>query len=776
MSIIKSIKKGLWSRSSTWEGGIIPSTNDTVEIYHEVKNDVPTITVSGLNVKPSGKLTFRSTDSHTFQTNKNVVVEGILHLTPADPSKIHILRFINVDESRFVGDGDTPIDSDIGLWVINAGKLILKGSEKQSWTNSISSVFAGATSIDVVSSTDWQIGDEIVIAPTDTPPQYPQDWDDKTGTLTDSYLPKFERRIVTSITGNTVSFSTPLIYDHLAVNSAITSSLGNSNRNWTPEVANLTRNVRIEGTKDDYKGVGYEWQTYHRAHIFIKSSMPPTIRYVEGKWLGPRQLQGGSRPNFVSGRYGLHFHHGEENTNGTKVIGCSFHDIGNKVYVPHGSHGITMTKNVAFNSLGAQFWWDFQHQTHNLILNKNLMMASRLSGVSNTCQGMELGQGDGNSAINNVAVYCNSGDLHGAAAFVWDADNEGVWKFENNLAHSCVAGIFVWQNSSFNHTIIDYDSYNCIEAISHGAYGNSYMYVGGHHYKSKIFNEAVAGNTAAVLFMNIFSDAGGNPYCAKVVESPIPSADFITNKFTQCIFRNYSSAPIEMAGQLPDGHPEKQYKFVDIVNCDFPTGTGYAFVDNDLEPVSNNTKVRVQPVTGQSYQTVKQNGILVNSNISPFAPTNYGTGAGLTGNYYNGSNFSSLAFTRVDSMIMFQQWSYDISSAPNGIHHLINYGGAFSVRWTGKVQPQFSETYTFTLQGKGNHKLWINGTQIINMTSEFGDNADSIASSPINLQAGQLYNIEVQHYDSSNPKGCMLFWECPSLGVMSNVPMSQLYV
>lgn len=60
---------------------------------------------------------------------------------------------------------------------------------------------------------------------------------------------------------------------------------------------NLTCNVRIEGTEG------------HRAHVFIHSSQPQSIRYAQLRYMGPRQADGGYT-SLVLGRYGLHFHMG----------------------------------------------------------------------------------------------------------------------------------------------------------------------------------------------------------------------------------------------------------------------------------------------------------------------------------------------------------------------------------------------------------------------------------------------------------------------------------
>jgi hypothetical protein len=53
-----------------------------------------------------------------------------------------------------------------------------------------------------------------------------------------------------------------------------------------------------------------------------------------------------------------------------------------------------------------------------------------------------------------------------------------VWRFENNIAHHNSAnGIFVWQNSSFDHVIDGFRGYaNDNSDIDHGAYSNKYRY------------------------------------------------------------------------------------------------------------------------------------------------------------------------------------------------------------------------------------------------------------------------------------------------------------
>src|SRR6185503_19824374 len=104
----------------------------------------------------------------------------------------------------------------------------------------------------------------------------------------------------------------------------------------------------------------------------------------------------------------------------------------------------------------------------------------------------------------------------------------------------------------------------------------------------------------------------------------------------------------------------------------------------------------VQPLHGRPFAVKRadQAGDMIKEwngrrrQIEAFAPTIWGNGNGLTGEYYNGSNFNTPAFKRIDPNISFYEWS-------KGVHHAVT-GDRYSIRWTGQIQPQYSEAYTFT--------------------------------------------------------------------------------
>ena len=74
--------------------------------------------------------------------------------------------------------------------------------------------------------------------------------------------------------------------------------------------------------------------------------------------------------------------------------------------------------------------------------------------------------------------------------------------------------------------------------------------------------------------------------------------------------------------------------------------------------------------------------------VAPFiriVPGGGGGGTGLNGEYYDNMNFTQRKLTRTDATVNFD-WGLGSPNAAVGVD-------TFSVRWTGQVQPQFSETY-----------------------------------------------------------------------------------
>ncbi|GHT88547.1 hypothetical protein FACS189474_3990 [Bacteroidia bacterium] len=145
---------------------------------------------------------------------------------------------------------------------------------------------------------------------------------------------------------------------------------------------------------------------------------------------------------------------------------------------------------------------------------------------------------------------------------------------------------------------------------------------------------------------------------------------------------------------------------------------------------------------------------------SPLTP---GDGNGLKGEYYSGKQFNTLVLTRIDEQINFN-WGLDApdASLPKD---------KFTVRWTGKVQPQYTDEYTFIIRSDDGVRLWVNGVRIIN---DWTERAITETRGKIALEAGKLYDIQLEYLENEYDAIVTLEWECGNL-VRQLIPKSQFY-
>lgn len=724
LATIVTAQSGTWSSPATW-GGRLPAEDDIVQVLsgHIIVFDMAEAQVGGLYVKEGASLIFEADQSAVMTSTANIIVEGSWKMRPSSASVQHVLRFTGIDESKFIGGGMDVVKSDTGLWVMGAGQLDLEGSHRVPWVRSSGAIAEGATTIMLQDEVNWQTGDLICIAPSGSPAN------------NSAIASGFEERTISSVNGKRVTISEALKHAHPQVD-----------KRWTAEVMNLVRNVRIEGTPGGH------------THLFIRSSAVQKILYTAFRYIGPRQNKGGSEvTELVPGRYAMHFHHCKDGSRGSLVEGCVVRDAGNHCYVPHISHGITFSGNIAYNVLETAFWWDPGDPTHDVLYNGNVVArCDFLRGSLNmnaenaptfSSSGFALNTGDGNVCINNVVIAGGQGDYADGGAYNWEAViNEGVWVFRNNMAHHCDNGLRVWQNSTRNHVIEDFFAYYNGMGVFHGAYANSYTYNGGKLYGNPFIIKAASTNSNRVRVEHIEVDGAGMiDNGVEVIHSPL-AGDKPVLLLGVSIKGCRANALVDSAA--PEVHS------VDIVNCNIE---GNILLHPDAAPGET---IRVQPLQAPPYQITKRG----RENIPAFAPSLWGAGKGLKGEYFNSTDFSRPAFTRIDSNISFTEWSA-------GLHYAIT-SEVYSVRWTGFLLPQYSEAYTFYLGAGGGFRLWINQQLIADEWEEHFPGL--FASRPVSLDAGKPVEIRLEFFNRNGGTGMGLLWTSSSLP-LEYVPQSQLY-
>ena len=151
------------------------------------------------------------------------------------------------------------------------------------------------------------------------------------------------------------------------------------------------------------------------------------------------------------------------------------------------------------------------------------------------------------------------------------------------------------------------------------------------------------------------------------------------------------------------------------------------------------------------------------ASATPITPPPPGTGTGLKGQYYNNIDFTVLRKTRTDATVNFN-WGTGGPAAGIG-------ADTFSVRWTGEVQAQFTETYTFYTVTDDGARLWVNGQLIID---RWFDQGPTEWSGTIALTAGQRYTIQMDYYENAGGASAQLLWSSPSQ-TKQIIPSTQLY-
>ena len=182
------------------------------------------------------------------------------------------------------------------------------------------------------------------------------------------------------------------------------------------------------------------------------------------------------------------------------------------------------------------------------------------------------------------------------------------------------------------------------------------------------------------------------------------------------------------------------------------TGTSYS-----------DTAVSVGTTYFYVVSAVNPTGESPNSNQASAAPLAGGTGAGLAGQYYDNIDFTILRVTRTDPTINFD-WGTGSPDPSIGVD-------TFSVRWTGQIEPLFSQTYTFYTETDDGVRLWINNVLVID---RWIDQGPTEWSGTISLSAGQRYDIRMDYYENGGGAVGRLRWSSASQ-LKEIVPQSQLY-
>jgi hypothetical protein len=164
-------------------------------------------------------------------------------------------------------------------------------------------------------------------------------------------------------------------------------------------------------------------------------------------------------------------------------------------------------------------------------------------------------------------------------------------------------------------------------------------------------------------------------------------------------------------------------------------------------------------------QIQRQQGSVRLSNDAPHAQFK---GQGLAGEYFSSADFASEpAWRQVASRVWFEParkgFAWPTSEAKPTVA---------AARWTGQLEPKFSEDYTLSIYAKGTVRLWLGGKLLLDANSKEGAFHKAFAE-PVRLTAGQRYALKMEWTGPADGQ-CHLNWESLSQRI-EHIPSAALF-
>ncbi len=386
---IISNQSGNWFEASTWQENRIPGTGDVVKIKqgHSVHyNGINNAPLAALGIK--GALTFDTSINTSIKAGTILVYrEGKLDIgTLSDPIKPNVKAEIIIANRPLATSAPDPATGisdplQYGTGLVVLGEVNMHGKEMQpTWVRLAQESQAGQNTIVLEMSPDgWSVGDKLVLPDTRQVPLV-RKWQIDPVTPIDLHL---EEAVISGISGNTITLSQPLQYDHLAGRDTDGSIVG------MPHIGNLTRNIIVRS--EDPNGVRGHGMFTERAAVDIRYAAFIDMGRTTAEPLDNTIIEDGVVTHIginQIGRYPIHAHHlmGPINSDNT---GYQFVLIGNAIdngakwgIAIHNAHFGLVDSNVIYDIEGASLITEEGNErenefTNNFAVKVGTMIASR---------------------------------------------------------------------------------------------------------------------------------------------------------------------------------------------------------------------------------------------------------------------------------------------------------------------------------------------------------------------------------------------------------------
>lgn len=429
-----AVLPGSWSNPATW-GGVLPGVEDDVIIPAGIS-----VTLNA-NVECGG-----------------ITVGGRLEVERADRTLLCDSLFVQGSGSVFeVGTATnrflqkftltlkglpTETVMSMGAKLLGAqqgGTLRIHGRDRTEWTFLGANATAGATSITLSDTIDWQVGDTILITSSRLA------WNEA------------ETRTITAVSGNTVSFTPGLSFPHNG--STTTRTRSGDGKSWTAnlraEVGLLSRNIKIQGdAASETSGFG--------GHIMVMpGSGVSGYAFIQGVEL----FRMGQKS--AIGRYPMHWHMCAQDGAGQYFKDNAVHRSFNRAITIHGTESTLVDNNFCYDHLGHGIFLEdgserFNVITRNVVLGSMRPLAGeeviQTDNAFNTIQNRSPSSfwitNPNNTFTDNIAAGThgtgfwfafpkkplNASATHPRFSSM-EPYKEPLGAFDRNVAHSCASGL-----------------------------------------------------------------------------------------------------------------------------------------------------------------------------------------------------------------------------------------------------------------------------------------------------------------------------------------------
>eukprot|EP01125_Pyxidicula_operculata_P001994 TRINITY_DN11974_c0_g1_i1.p1 TRINITY_DN11974_c0_g1~~TRINITY_DN11974_c0_g1_i1.p1 ORF type:complete len:1221 (-),score=309.90 TRINITY_DN11974_c0_g1_i1:103-3765(-) len=425
---------------STWSGKpSSASDNVTIAVGQKVLLDVsPEFVVNQINV--FGELVFANVDLE-LKVRYIWVYEGGHLWIGSEECEITAKVTVSLYGNTQTPKTDPPLqNSNKVIGVFSGGIVDIHGVVRSpTWTVLDEFAAPGQTSITLATTVNWQPGDVIVIATTD----YTHRDDSSITTANDpsnegnDYWTDERRTIIAVSTvgdRSIVTFDKPLEYVHYG--KIWTSSLDPTARiDMRAEVGLLSRNIVIRGDISEGTSGADHWG----GHIMAVNDCSMRIKGAEFYYMGQKD-------NLA--RYPVHYHLCSTTTS-SYVKENAFHDTFQRAVTLHGSNGILVKDNVAFNISGHCYFVEDGFEVEN-VFEHNLGIRSNphtLLKSADATPAIFWTTNPNNKYVDNVAVGGHFGywyampkhplGLSTVPNYMWWPRHTALGVFKGNKAHSC---------------------------------------------------------------------------------------------------------------------------------------------------------------------------------------------------------------------------------------------------------------------------------------------------------------------------------------------------